>query len=368
VTPTKRRLVFAGAAALALVASVAGGLAVPSVQDALFTRLVEHHLREGNKALLADDALKVLLCGSSAPFADVHRAQSCVAILAGGVYYLVDAGPGSSRNLQLWQLRGRELAGVFLTHFHSDHLGDLGEVNTNAWLAGHPGPLSVFGGPGVVQVVQGFNAVYALDEAYRTANSGAALLPPAAAVMQPVRVDLVGPPTPEGGRRSAPLHFGEMSVTALEVNHDPAAPAYGYRFDYRGRSVVVSGDTRYHPALASAAEGADVLVHEAQSQHLVALLQEAAQETGDARLAQTMGDIEHYHTDPLEAARLAERAHVRLLVFTHLNPPVSNLLLSRMFYRGVNDIRPHGWVSGEDGTLVTLPVGSSAVDVSTLAR
>ncbi len=77
----------------------------------------------------------------------------------------------------LWQLRGRELGAVFLTHFHSDHIGDLGEVNTNAWLAGHPGSLQVFGGPGVVLVVNGFNQAYALDERYRTANSGPQILP-----------------------------------------------------------------------------------------------------------------------------------------------------------------------------------------------
>jgi ribonuclease Z len=345
-----------------------GILALPPVEDALFTHFVEHHLRTGSGGLLQGDSLKVLLCGTSAPYPDPHRAQTCDAIIAGGKYYLVDAGPGSGRNLQLWQLRGRELGAVFLTHFHSDHIGDLGEINTNAWLAGHPGPLTVYGGPGVGQVVNGFNEAYAQDHSYRTANSGAQLLAPAAAVMQAVVVPLIGPPTPLKNRRSLPIHLGELTVTAIEVNHDPVEPAYGYRFDYRGRSVVISGDTNYHPPLAVAAQGADVLVHEAQSQHLVQLIQKAAQKTGDSRLAQIMGEIQHYHTDPLDAARIANQAHVRLLVFTHLDPPVSNALLYRMFYRGVNSIRPHGWISGEDGTLVTLPIGSEAVKVSVLPQ
>lgn len=343
-----------------------GVLAIPSVEDAIFTHFVEQRLRTQGDALLRDDALKVLLCGTSAPFADPDRAQSCVAVIAGGKYYLVDTGPGSGRNLQLWQLRGRQLGAVFLTHFHSDHIGDLGEINTNAWLAGHPGSLQVFGSPGVEEVVHGFNVAYALDERYRTSNSGAELLPIAAASMQPVVIDLVGQPTPRKNRQSLPMQFGDLTVTAIEVNHDPAEPAYGYRFDFRGRSAVISGDTNYHPPLASAAQGTDVLVHEAQSQHLVELIQKAAKNNGNARIAQLMGDIERYHTDPLDAARIANQAHVRLLVFTHLNPPVSNPLLYRMFYRRVNSVRAGSWISGEDGTLIRLPIGSEDVTVSTI--
>ena len=364
----KRTLLSALAILLAAIACIAGLLAIPSVADSLFEHLVDRHLRAGAERFFEDGVMKVLLCGTSAPVADPQRAQSCVAIFAGGKYYLVDTGPGSGRNLQLWQLKGRRLGAVFLTHFHSDHIGDLGEVNTNAWLSGHPGRLQVFGGPGVEKVVDGFNAAYAQDTAYRTANSGAVLLPPSTAQMQAAVIFLIGTPTPRKDRLSAPIHFGTLTVTAIEVNHDPAEPAYGYRFDYRGRSVVISGDTNYHPPLALAAQGADVLVHEAQSQQMVQLIQRAAKSTGDARIAQIMGDIQHYHTDPRDAARIANEAHARLLVLTHFNPPVSNPLVYKMFFRGVNSIRANGWISGKDGTLVTLPIDSTDVRVSTLSH
>ena len=156
------------------------------------------------------------------------------------------------------------------------------------------------------------------------------------------------------------------TVTAFEVNHEPAAPAYGYRFDYRGRSVTISGDTRYHAPLIAAARGSDVLVHEAQSQHLVSLIQESAASTGNARLDQIMGNIQAYHTDPIDAARIANAAQVRLLVFTHLNPPPSNPLTYIMFYRGLNRVRPTDWISGVDGTFITLPSNSKEVIVTTL--
>jgi ribonuclease Z len=364
----KRWLVTGALIASGVLLAGIGLLAVPSVDDAIFTHFVRQKLREGNDALLKGDGLRVLLCGTSAPFADPHRAQSCTAVIAGGHYYLVDTGPGSGRNLELWQLRGRELSAVFLTHFHSDHIGDLGEVNTNAWLAGHPGSLQVFGGPGVERVVEGFNEAYSLDQDYRTANSGAALLPPSPGQMQANIIEMQGAPTPAKDRKSLPIRFGDLTVTAIEVNHDPAEPAYGYRFDYHDRSVVISGDTNPHPPLAAAAQGADVLVHEAQSQHLVQLIHNAAADVGDARIAQTMNDIQHYHTDPIEASRIANEAGVKLLVFTHLDPPPSNTLLSWMFYRGVNNNRKGAWISGRDGTLIALPVGSTRVIVKKVGQ
>ncbi len=362
----KRWLVRGALIASGVLLAGVGILAIPSVDDAIFTHFVTQRLRMGNDALLRGDDLRVLLCGTSAPFADAHRAQSCTAIIAGGHYYLVDTGPGSGRNLELWQLRGRELSAVFLTHFHSDHIGDLGEVNTNAWLAGHPRSLQVFGGPGVERVVDGFNEAYALDEVYRTANSGVAQLPPSSGQMQAHVIEMQGAPTPAKDRKSLPMHFGDLTVTAIEVNHDPAEPAYGYRFDYHRRSVVISGDTDFHPPLAAAAQGADVLVHEAQSQHLVQLVQKAAANVGEGSIAQTMNDIQHYHTDPLEASRIANEAGVKLLVFTHLDPPPSNPLLFRVFYLGVNGKRKGAWISGQDGTLLDLPKGSTKVIVETL--
>jgi ribonuclease Z len=199
---------------------------------------------------------------------------------------------------------------------------------------------------------------YGLDQGYRTANSGEELLPPTADRMQAHVIEMRGSPTVAKDRRSLPMHFGDLTVTAIEVNHDPAEPAYGYRFDYRGRSVVISGDTRVHPPLAVAAAGADVLVHEAQSQHLVKLIGKAAADVDDTRISKTMMDIRRYHTDPLEASRIANQAGVKLLVFNHLDPPPSNPLLYWMFYRGVNKDRSGAWVSGRDGTLVELPFGS----------
>jgi len=157
-----------------------------------------------------------------------------------------------------------------------------------------------------------------------------------------------------------------LTVSAFLVDHDPARPAYGYRFDWRGRSVVVSGDTVGSDAVIEAARGADVLVHEAQANHLVARIGAAAERIGRPRVAKVMSDIPDYHTTPVEAAELANEAGVGLLVFTHLTPPPPARIVERVFTRGVDDVRPEGWMLADDGLLVTLPLGSDAIETSRL--
>jgi ribonuclease Z len=150
------------------------------------------------------------------------------------------------------------------------------------------------------------------------------------------------------------------------VTHDPVKPAFGYRFEYGGRSVVVSGDTAPSPNLVMQARGADVLVHEAQANALVRIMGDAARAVGEARVAKILGDILTYHTDPADAAHEAVAAGVRLLVLTHFIPPPDNALLARIFRRDIDRAPPRGVVLGEDGTLIVLPTGSDAVDVSRL--
>ncbi|HZP40859.1 MAG TPA: MBL fold metallo-hydrolase [Candidatus Binatia bacterium] len=341
---------------------LAGGLllaTVPAAQDAVLRRMVARRMRAAPRDLFADDALRVLLCGTSSPLPHPTRAKACTAVFAGGRFWIVDVGPGAWNRLALSQVDGARIAGVLLTHFHSDHIGELGELNLQTWVAGRPGPLPVFGPPGVERVVAGFAEAYALDSGYRTAHHGAALLPPEAGRME---AHPVPGPAERGGLETV-LDTDGVRITAFVVTHAPVRPAYGYRFDYRGRSVVVSGDTVQDRAVVAAARGADVLVHEAQANHLVAILREAAERSAHPRIAKILGDIPSYHTSPVQAAEVANEAHVRLLVLSHLTPPPPAWLVARAFVRGVDAVRPRGWILGDDGLLVTLPAGGDAVRV-----
>ncbi|HEX4533066.1 MAG TPA: hypothetical protein VH000_02455, partial [Rhizomicrobium sp.] len=122
------------------------------------------------------------------------------------------------------------------------------------------------------------------------------------------------------------------------------------------------GDTAPTDNLVKASKGADVLVHEALSPELVGILGNAMTAAGRTRPAKIMHDIPSYHTGPVAAARIANRAHVRLLVYTHLIPVLPDAIAERAFLRGVSDVRPDGVVLGHDGLIVRLPGHSDRIE------
>jgi ribonuclease Z len=351
-------------AALLLVVGAAGVfamLSVPSLQDAVFERVATAALGQNRDALMKDDALRAVVCGSSSPLTDPSRAKSCIAVIAGGKIYFVDTGPQSYGKVAQFRLPVERIGAVFFTHFHSDHVADLGEFNMNSWGLGRSKPLDVYGPPGVERVVAGFQEAYALDEGYRIAHHGADFMPPDIWKMVAHPVAMPGEPTPAPDRTAVVFDDGQLKVTAIEVNHEPVEPAYGYRFDYKGRSIVISGDTRKHEPLAKAAAGADVLFHEGQAQHMVKTLQAIAAAGGQKRLAKILGDIPSYHTSPVQAAEIANEAKVKLLVLTHLTPPIVNIVAERIYTRGLSEARKGDWAIAHDGTLIELPIGSGEV-------
>ena len=328
---------------------------IPSVQDRVITNVINRVLN--NQTSLPEDALSAVVCGSRSPLPSPGRAETCILIKAGKHLYVVDVGDGSVTNLRNWRINLGKVKAVLLTHLHSDHISDLADLHLNAWITqSRSKKLIVYGPEGVDQVIKGFEEAYSLDYRFRNEHHGNDIAPLEVAGFDPYVIDL-----------SNPVIIDEdgLKVTAFVVVHDPVEPALGYRFDYKGRSIVISGDTIYHENVIKNSINADVLFHEAQANHILKINEDALRASGNIYGAKIMSDILTYHTTPVEAAEVANEANVGHLVFYHLTPAPRNGLMANMFVRGVNEIRKD-WTLSEDGTIVILPSNSDEIEITSI--
>ena len=291
------------------------------------------------------DGLRVFMCGTSSALISA-RAQACVAVTAGDSLYIVDAGTGSNATMALAGESLQSLRGILLTHFHSDHITGLADFNLTSWVLGRDAPLQVMGPTGVERVVAGFNEAFALDRQYRVTHHGADLLHPDVGLLEavPISAGLVA-------------DHGGLRITAFPVDHAPIEPAFGYRFDYGGRSVVVSGDTVVTDTVQTAAQDADLLLMDALSLPIVQTLEAAARQSGRDRQAKVLLDIQDYHAAAGDLAVLAESTGVGMLGLYHLVPAPQNYLLERIFERDV----PDDAVMTTDGMVFELPRDDEAI-------
>jgi ribonuclease Z len=303
------------------------------------------------------DGLHVVLCGAGGPLPDPDRSGPCTAIVAGHSLFVVDAGTGGARNMARMGVPPAQLEAVFLTHFHSDHIDGLGELALQRWAGGARDiPLPVIGPTGVEAVTAGFGRAYGADAGYRVAHHGVETMPPSGAGMEARHFP---PPRPE-----TPIVVWDadgLRVTAFRVDHAPVDPAVGYRFDYGGRSVLVSGDTSKSDEVLRNARGVDLLVHEALDAKLVAVMNEAATEAGRTNLAKITSDIPDYHATPVEAAEIAEAAGAGHLLYYHVVPPLLLPGMEAVFLEGVADAYSGPVTVGRDGTKIFLPTGSDTI-------
>jgi ribonuclease Z len=312
-------LVTVVALAAAVVYNTAAG------QDAVFKRAATAVMSQSTEPF---DGMRVVVCGSASPLGnDMNRAQACIAVVTPEHFFLFDVGARSPVRIGQARLPMGRIDGVFLTHFHSDHIAALPDVNLTSWVQGRPTALNVYGPPGVQFVVDGFNNAYQLDRGYRTGHHGADLLPPDRGPM------LAHTFTPDAVVWQDDL----LTVTSFTVEHPPIEPAVGYRIDYRGRSVVISGDTNAADSLFAAAQGADLLLHDALSRTLLDPMIETATKLGVPRMPTIMKDVIEYHADATTLPSRADAAGIKQLVFYHMVPVPANALAAKMFLRGLPD-------------------------------
>lgn len=223
-------------------------------------------------------------------------------LVIGDAAYVVDCGDGVARQLVLAGVPLANLRGVFLTHHHSDHNADYGNLLWLAWTAGLRTPVDTWGPPPLAKMTRLFFEMNELDIATRIADEGRVPLVP---LVRPHELVQGGPVMTDGNLR----------VTAALVHHPPVVPSFGYRFDSADRSIVISGDTTPCENLVRLARGADVLVHEALFAPAIDRL--VAGVPNAPRLRES---ILSHHTTAEEAGRTAAEAGVKTLVLSHLIP------------------------------------------------
>ncbi|MDT5095450.1 MAG: ribonuclease [Mycobacterium sp.] len=245
--------------------------------------------------------IEVTLLGTGSPIPDPQRAGPSTLIRAGDQTFLVDCGRGVLQRAAAVGVGADTLTALLLTHLHSDHIAELGDVLITRWVttfAPNPPPLPIIGPPGTAAVVDAMLTAFAPDIGYRIAH----------------HADLTAPPAVEVQEHTEGLVWNRsgLRIRVAPTDHRPVAPTIGFRVEFDGASVVLAGDTVPCRTLDALADGADALVHTVIRKDLIEQLPQ-----------QRIRDICDYHSSVEEAASTAARAGVDTLILTHYVPPLA---------------------------------------------
>ena len=245
--------------------------------------------------------IKVTLLGTGCPPAVMNRFGPSILVEAGEQKFLFDAGRGALQRLNQVKVRWRDVQGVFLTHLHSDHVVGFPDLWLTGWLTpGRDGPLQVWGPRGTKKMMSHLEQAYEYDIRIRLYDDRAS---PDGVVI--LAEDVAG---------GFVYEKKGVKITAFEVDHTPVKPAFGYRIDYAGRSVVLSGDTRVSENLIRHAQGVDLLVHEVAAP-------ETFQRAGTP--PERAKSVVAHHVTPEQAGEVFSRTKPKLAVYSHIVLPTA---------------------------------------------
>ena len=287
--------------------------------------------------------IKVTLLGTGNPQPSVERFGPSTLVEVNGQYFVFDSGRGLSQRLWQKKIPLGQVSRLFLTHLHSDHIVGIPDFWLTGWLPANFGkrstPLQIWGPQGTAEMMQFLRKAYTWDIKTRLGeknkpDSGITVL--ANDIKEGIIYD-----------------HGGIKVTAFTVDHaDFIDAALGYRLDYGGRSVVISGDTRYSENLIKFAKGADLLIHE-----VAVARPELINKSHTAR------QILSFHTSPEDAGRVFAKVNPRLAVYHHIAlvsteagiaaPTISDIIpRTRLFFKGPLEV-------GDD--LMTIEISDKIV-------
>jgi len=245
--------------------------------------------------------IKVTLLGTGTPNPNPNQMGQSILVEAGGEKLLFDCGRGCGHRLgNLGTIYLRETAHLFFTHLHSDHTTGTADYYINSWVRGRATGISVFGPEKTEDLIRHIRLAYEQDAV--------------------LRVDYQSSPSSRAGLEYTVTNVYDgfvyeingVKVTAIQVDHGEVKPAFGYRIDYAGRSVVISGDTTYSENLIENSQGVDVLIHEVMAPALQVLLRNIYKDEA------TVNSIIATHTLPADAGKVFTQSKTRMGVYTHL--------------------------------------------------
>jgi ribonuclease BN (tRNA processing enzyme) len=260
-------------------------------------------------AAIAQDAAKkprtriIFLGTKGGPRVGTGASNPANAVIVKGTPYVIDCGMGVSRQLVSAGVAIPSVKYIFISHHHSDHNLEYGNLVYNAWAAGLSTPIHSFGPKGIEEMTKIYWELNKFDIETRIEDEGRP---------DPRKLLIARDITADG----VVLKTDDVTVTAFRTPHPPIVDNFAYKLETPDGVIVFSSDTAYNPKLAEFAKGVDVLVHEVL--YLPAVDQLVLRTKNGATLKKHLLDS---HTSAEDVGRIAAAAGVKTLVLSHIVPP-----------------------------------------------
>ena len=270
-------------------------------------------VEKSNQQLADTESIYVYTVGTSSPLPS-ERVQTGTAVIVNGHFFMFDVGDGVAKQAGLMGLPLNRLDGIFITHYHSDHFMDLAAMVSRSWLMGRSTDLHLYGPDGTDSINQSVKGYLHLENKHRVDHHGHE-------IMDISKVHAIAHEFKNVQNSKEAIYQQDgITITAFDVDHEPIEPAVGYAIEYKGKKVVISGDTKKNDLVLEMAQDADLLLHEIILNSMMQQMSATLGEMGMTRNEKIITDIQDYHTPPAEVAEIAAAANVKKLILHHYAP------------------------------------------------